>query len=167
MLGFLPAATNLELSTEWAQDAIDFDRSPVSLETMSKVIELREQRREEVVIAIANSNDIKERKYTDTPWTPPKAGDLVLKKIGKYNTSKNKKLNSRYIEPQLLVRVARNRVIGYIQRIHGDIGEDLEGEEEKVRYNPLIIVRLVHLNTLKVYYRRRPLTVFTANRVDS
>jgi len=167
MLGFLPAATNLELSTEWAQDAIDFDGSPVSLETMSTVIELREQRREEAVMAIADSNDVKERKYTDTPWTPPKAGDLVLEKIGKYNTSKNEKLNSRYTEPQLLVRVARNGVMGYIQRIHGDIGEDPEGEEEKVRYDPSIMVRLVHLNTLKVYCRRRPLAAFTANRVDS
>ena len=99
MLGFLPAATNLELSTEQVQDVINFDRSLVSLETISKVIKLREQRREEVVIAIANSNDVKERKYTNTPQTPPKAGDLVLEKIGKYNTSKNKKLNSRYIEP--------------------------------------------------------------------
>jgi len=42
MLGVLPVAINLELSTEWAQDVIDFDRSLVSLETMSKVIKLRE-----------------------------------------------------------------------------------------------------------------------------
>jgi len=42
MLGFLPVATNLELSTEWAQDVINFDGSPVSLETISKVIKLRE-----------------------------------------------------------------------------------------------------------------------------
>ena len=49
-----------------------------------------------------------------------------------------------------------------------DIGEDLEREEEKVRYNLLIIVRLVHLNILKVYYRRRLLVVFTTtNRVNS
>ena len=42
MLGVLPVAINLELSTELAQDVIDFDRSLVSLETMSKVIKLRE-----------------------------------------------------------------------------------------------------------------------------
>jgi len=63
--------------------------------------------------------------------------------------------------------VVRNRVIGYIQRIYRDIGEDLEGEEEKVRYNLSIIVRLVHLDILKVYYRRRPLIGFTTNRVNS
>jgi len=48
-----------------------------------------------------------------------------------------------------------------------DIGEDLEREEEKVRYNLSIIVRLVHLNILKVYYRQRPLAAFATNRVDS
>jgi len=57
--------------------------------------------------------------------------------------------------------------MGYIQHIYRDIGEDLEGEEEKVRYNLSIIVRLVHLNILKVYCRRRLLAAFTTNRVDS
>ena len=94
MLGYLPRTKNL-MPDPPPHNIVDFNGPPVDLRYMDRVIELRAEQRMSMITKHAEVNDRIENAEKKPPWTPPKAGDLVLEAEMKYRIDKGDKLKLR------------------------------------------------------------------------
>lgn len=131
MFGYKPVASRLVNEQEYIRDPEEYAPHLHRLH-----IENRDELREEARQAMALVHRRMEGQRNPV-WTRPKEGDLVLLWNAQLEKQHGRKLESRWSEPQRLVKVNSGGVSGMVSKLYGDGS-----------------LRRIHLDDMKVYCPR-------------